>query len=172
MTEEIVYRRAKRSPCPCTTDLNINATGLFFHTNGRCYAKFSIGNYNYAAAQSYCMHNASTSGTNAGRLATFNSGLDFLAAKYSFSLATGGAWIGIQWNGTNTDWWDDPNSPSCPPPFNKIEFAQDGNTSAIATSSMFPFASIGSDWHTISASQSVAQLTEFICEFGKIGILI
>lgn len=149
--------------CPCASTLNPPAIGawsdLFLYTNGICYGQWVDGPYSYVTAQSICMSNAGSA--NIGRAATFPSGLDYnnIAAAITGHLpgpGSQGIWIGL-----NNQKWDDPNTPSCPPPLNVTEF--ESVTGVTIPSSGYAGINSWTTWVNPSTSYD-----SHLCEIGKL----
>lgn len=149
--------------CPCENDILIAAGGpfwtdLFLYTNGRCYAQFE-NPQDFTMSQLLCQGDASP---NAGRLATFDSYNDYFAITsamvgYMPGDDAMGTWIGMQ-----DQQWLDPNTPSCPPPFNLTQFQLCDPIFAVPATGT---VGLGSAWKTWNAASGL--LEGHMCEFGK-----
>lgn len=87
-------QRRKRSmpPCPCASDIALNAPvwkDMFLYTNGRCYAQWSADGpfISFLYARLNCQAYIPT--PHVGRLATFESGTDYLAITSNMTYIPG-----------------------------------------------------------------------------------
>lgn len=161
LIENVAHRRVKRYPtCPCVGTIQLLTTDYFLYTNGRCYAQYlDAAGGGYANAQTMCQLDAGAG--NVGRSATFDSVADYVAITGAMTGHTPGAGGNRAWIGVNNQKWDDPNSPSCPPPLNVTEFQTTlGMTIPNGT------VGIGGGWNSWNPYSGTG-LKDRVCEFGK-----
>lgn len=156
------FKRAFTMACPCLSDFSasVPTPTVFFFSNGRCYAVFTYGAVNYTDAQAFCKVVAKPNSS--GRLATFDSADDFnFVASWLPNLPTGNeqdlAWIGL-----NNLQWNDPNTPSCPPPLNATDFQT--NLSMIIPPNTTIGAGPFNQWHNWTAIST--PINQLLCEIG------
>lgn len=155
-------KRAAYPPCPCKGKMVPNWDDLFLYTNGRCYGQWSSGLKNYSYAQSLCTIDAGSG--NAARSATFDSGTDYLAitaAMTKIPLSVASFWA--TWIGLSNQKWDDPFTPSCPPPINVAQFQSETNITIPASG----YVAVGVGWATWNSLSPSAKLYPHVCEIGK-----
>lgn len=158
-------RRMKRAiypPCPCNNSVTMNTFGrtdLFLYTNGRCYAQYVNVSLKYSEAQTSCQSDGGVG--NVGRLATFDSGNDYIAITSAMSNNIPGSSPNAAWIGISSENWDDPNATPCPPLLNVASF-QNETGITIPTSN---YIAVGG-WSTWNQYNNGVHLMGRLCEFG------